>query len=43
MLYLGLIVALVSLVEIAALLNESLKFKEEETPGLSFEIRTYDD
>ena len=41
MLGLGLIVALVSLVEIAALLNESLKFKEK-TPGPAFEVRTYE-
>ena len=38
---LGLTVALVSLVEIVALLNESLKFKEK-TPGPAFEIRTYE-
>jgi hypothetical protein len=41
MLDLGLIVALVSLVEIVALLNESLKFKEK-TAGPTFEIRTYE-
>ncbi len=41
MLYLGLIIALVSLVEIVALLHESLKFKEK-TSGPTFEIRTYE-
>ncbi len=41
MLGLGLIVALVSLVEIVVLLNESLKFKEK-SPGPAFEIRTYE-